>query len=70
MVTKPTRDSGTIIDHVYASPTLNIEIDVNDCYYSDQDSVLCCINNKLVTTTANHAENMELVVFLKNRTYF
>ena len=31
MVTKPTRDSGTIIDHVYASPTLNIEIDVNDC---------------------------------------
>ena len=55
MVTKPTQDSGTIIDHVYASPTLNIEMDVNDCYYSDHDSVLCCINNKLVTTTANHA---------------
>ena len=32
MVTKPTWDSGTIIDHVYASPTLKIEIDVNDCY--------------------------------------
>ena len=48
MVTKPKQDSGTIIDHVYASPTLKIEINVNDCYYSDHDSVLCCINNKLV----------------------
>ena len=43
MVTKPTHDSGTIIDHVYASPTLKIEIDVNDCYYNDHDCVLCCI---------------------------
>ena len=33
MVTKLTWDSGTIIDHVYASLTLKIEIDVNDCYY-------------------------------------
>ena len=43
MVTKPIHDSGTIRDHVYASPTLKIEIDVNDCYYSDHDCVLCCI---------------------------
>ena len=43
MVTKPTCDSGTIIDHVYASPTLKIETDVNDCYCSDHDCVLCCI---------------------------
>ena len=45
----------TIIDHVYASPTLNIEINVHDCNDSDHDSVLCCIHNKLVTTTANNA---------------
>ena len=48
MVTKLACDSGTIIDHVYASPTLKIEMDVNDCYYSEHDSVLCCNNNKLV----------------------
>ena len=43
MATKPTHDSGTIIDHVYASPILKMEIDVNDCYYSDHDCMLCSI---------------------------
>ena len=44
----PTRDSGTLIDHVY---TKNIEIedvycDVCDCYYSDHDIVSCVIKCK------------------------
>ena len=43
MVTKPTCDCGNIIDHIFASPTLKVEIYVNDCYYSDHDCVLCCI---------------------------
>ena len=40
IVTKPTCDSGTLIDHVYARKTLQIETDVSDCYYSDHDFVL------------------------------
>ena len=41
MVNKPTDDSGTIIDHVYMSHTLNtMQTDVTDCYYSDHDCIL------------------------------
>ena len=37
MVNKPTHDSGTIIDHVYVSQTVNtMQTDVTDCNYSDQ----------------------------------
>ena len=44
MISKPTHDSGTIIDHVYVSHTLNtIQTDVTDCYYSDHDYILCVI---------------------------
>ena len=44
MVNKPTHDSGTIIEHVYVSQTVNtIQTDVTDCYYSDQDCILCLI---------------------------
>ena len=44
MISKPTPDSGTIIDHVYVSHTLNtIQTDVTDCYYSDHDCILCVI---------------------------
>ena len=44
MVNKPTHDSGTIIDHVYMSQTLNtMQMDVTDCYYSDHDCILCLI---------------------------
>ena len=43
LVTKPTHDSGTLIDHVYAR-TLQIKTDVSDCYYSDHDFVLVNIN--------------------------
>ena len=44
MVNKPTHDSGTIIDHLYMSQTLNImQTDVTDCYYSDHDCILCLI---------------------------
>ena len=42
MINKPTHDSGTILDHVYVSHTLNtIQTDVTDCYYSDHDFTLC-----------------------------
>ena len=44
LVTKPTCDSGTLIDHVYARRLLQIKIDVSDCYYSDHDFVLVNIN--------------------------
>ena len=44
MIKKPTHDSGTIIDHVYVSHTLNtIQTDVKDCYYSDHDFILCVL---------------------------
>ena len=44
MVSKPTHDSGTIIDLVYVSETVNtMQTDVTDCYYSDHDFILCTI---------------------------
>ena len=44
MISKPTHDSGKIINHVYVSYTLNtIQTDVTDCYYSDHDCILCVI---------------------------
>ena len=44
MVNKPTHDSGTIIDYVYVSQTVNtMETDSTDCYYSDHDCILCLI---------------------------
>ena len=44
MIKKQTHDSGTIIDHVYVSHTLNtIQTDVTDCYYSDHDFILCVL---------------------------
>ena len=44
IVNKPTRDSGTIIDHVYLTNSLKIVMDVTDCYYSDHDYVLCMLD--------------------------
>ena len=44
MIKKSTHDSGTIIDHVYVSHTLNtIQTDVTDCYCSDHDFILCVL---------------------------
>ena len=44
MVNKPAHNSGTIIDHVYLSQTVNtMQIDVKGCYYSDHDCILCVI---------------------------
>ena len=44
MIKKPTHDSGTIIDHVYISHTLNtLQTDVTDCYYSDYNFILCIL---------------------------
>ena len=52
MINKPTRDSGTIIDHVYISHTLNtMQTDVTDCYYSDHDCILCLITIQLTYIT-------------------
>ena len=41
---KTTHDSGTLIDHVYVSNSLQVDSDVSDCYYSDHDHVLCAFN--------------------------
>ena len=44
MISKPTHDNETIIDHVYVSHTLNtIQTDVTDCYYRHHDCILCVI---------------------------
>ena len=44
MISKLTHDSGTSIDHVYVSQTINtMQTDVEDCYYSDHDFILCMI---------------------------
>ena len=44
MVSKLTHDSGTIIDHMYVSQTINtMQTDVTDCYYSDHDFILCTV---------------------------
>ena len=44
VISKPTHDSGIIIDHVYVSHTLNkIQTEVTDCYYSDHGCILCVI---------------------------
>ena len=44
MVSKLTHVSGTIIDHVYVSQTVNMrQTDVTDCYDSDHDFILCAI---------------------------
>ena len=44
MIKKPTHDSGTIIDHVYVSHTLNtIQTDVTDCYCNNHNFILCVI---------------------------
>ena len=44
MVNKLTHDSGTKLDHVYVSHTVNtMQTDVTDCYYSDHNFILCSI---------------------------
>ena len=44
MVSRLTHDSGTIIDNVYVSQSINaLQTDVTDCYYSDHDFSLCPI---------------------------
>ena len=44
MVSKPTYDSGTIIDYVYVSQAVNtMQTDVTDCDDSDHDFILCAI---------------------------
>ena len=56
MVSTPTHDSGTIIDHVYVSQTINtMQTDVTDCYYSDHHLILCTI-----------AVSLTYVAFLNN----
>ena len=48
--TKPTRDSGTLIDHIYTKTKLSVKTDVNDCYYTDHDYVLCAISKEIIST--------------------
>ena len=43
-VKEPTRDSGTLIDHVYTSNINGVECHVVDCYYSDHDIVSCILD--------------------------
>ena len=47
IVTKPTWDSGTVIDHIYITTDIQAVTDVSDCYYSDHDYVLHGISSNL-----------------------
>ena len=49
IVTKPTCDSGTLIDHIYTNTKLSVKTDVSDCYYSDHDYVLCTISKGIIS---------------------
>ena len=40
-ISKPTTDYGSLLDHVYSRKIDNIEVDVQDTYYSDHDKVFC-----------------------------
>ena len=42
-VSRPTRDSGTLIDHLYVTANVAVQTDVLDCYYSDHDFVFAGI---------------------------
>ena len=50
IVTKPTHDSGTLIDHIYTITKLCVQTDVSDCYYIDHDYVLCTISKDTILT--------------------
>ena len=45
LVQSPTTAQGTLIDHVYYSGPLSnsISVHVQDTYYSDHDTVYCCM---------------------------
>ena len=43
-IRKPTRDSGTLIDHLYTTCNITALCDVFDCYYSDHDFVASSLN--------------------------
>ena len=42
-VKSPTRDSGTLFDHVYTHHMQEVETEVSDTYFSDHDTVYCYI---------------------------
>ena len=46
IVTMPIHDNGTLIDHIYTNTKLSVKTDVNDCYYTDHDYVLCTISKR------------------------
>ena len=48
MVTKPTCDSGTLLDHVYVAPKVPFTTDVSGCYYSNREYVLCSIHIRFI----------------------
>ena len=52
MFNKPTHNNGAIIDHVYVLQTVNtMQTDVTDCYYNDDDGILCLITVELTYIT-------------------
>ena len=52
MVNKLTHNSGTTIDYVYVLQTVNaMQTNVTDCYYNDDDCILCLITVELTYIT-------------------
>ena len=49
IVTMPIHDNGTLIDHIYTNTKLSVKTDVNDCYYTDHDYVLCTISKRIIS---------------------
>ena len=44
LVTSPTTERGTLIDHVYYNrPICNVIVEIHDTYYSDHDTIYCSV---------------------------
>ena len=39
----PTTDYGSLLDHIYTKGIQDIQVDVQDAYYSDHDKIFCCL---------------------------
>ena len=53
-VNTPTRDSGSLLDHVYTHNIRDVNVDVHDCYYSDHDIMYCCF--KILSPTITFSQ--------------
>ena len=62
MVNKPTHNSGKIMDHVYVLQTVcTMQTDMSDCYYNDDDCILCLITVALTYITFSRNNGIYMI---------